>query len=423
MKLTGARDLWRRSPAARAGVFAVALIVVAEGAVFLLSPSEEGIPPVEVKEGDFLDPAEVARAVDYRDGQRNLLLAGLGLQVVAVGALAIGRPSAARRLLARASRRPVLGAALAGVAVVTVAELAALPTSIAAHERAVDAGISTQSLGPWLGDQARGLGISAVIAGGGAIVLSALIRRSPNRWWIPGSIAVVGFGAAMTLLSPILIAPRFNDFEELPEGSALREDVLELARRAEVDVGEVYRVDASRRSTSLNAYVAGLGPTKRVVLYDTLIDDAERPELESVVAHELGHAAHSDIPRGITFAALVTPLGLLLVREFSGGLGRRAGAAPGSPAAIPALFLAIGVVSFAINIAGNQLSRKVEASADAFALRITDDPQALIGLQTRLAERNLSDPDPPALSRILFGTHPTTLERIGSALAWERGAR
>jgi STE24 endopeptidase len=361
--------------------------------------------------------------VDYRAGQRNLLLAGLGLQVVAVGALAIGRPSAARRLLARASRRPVLGAALAGVVVVTVAELAALPTSIAAHERAVDAGISTQSIGPWLGDQARGLAISAVIAGGGAIVLSALIRRSPKRWWIPGSVAVVGFGAAMTLLSPILIAPRFNDFEELPEGSALRQDVLDLARRAEVDVGEVYRVDASRRSTSLNAYVAGLGPTKRVVLYDTLIDDAERPELESVVAHELGHAAHSDIPRGITFAALVTPLGLLLVREFSAGLGRRAGAAPGSPAAIPALFLAIGVVSFAINIAGNQLSRKVEASADAFALRITDDPRALIGLQTRLAERNLSDPDPPALSRILFGTHPTALERIGSALAWERGER
>jgi STE24 endopeptidase len=335
----------------------------------------------------------------------------------------VGRPSAARRLLATVSRRPVLGAALAGVVVVTVTELASLPTQVAAHERSVDAGISTQTLGPWLGDQARGLAISAVIAAGGAALLSALIRRSPRRWWIPGSLAVVGFGAAMTLLGPIVIAPRFNDFEELPEGSPLREDVLALARRADVDVGEVFRVDASRRSTSLNAYVAGLGPTKRVVLYDNLIEDAERPELESVVAHELGHAAHSDIPRGIAFAALVTPLGLLLVRELSGGIARRAGAEPGSPAAIPALFLAIAVVSFAVNLAGNQLSRKVEASADAFALRITDDPQALIDLQTRLAERNLSDPDPPAVSRILFGTHPTTLERIGSALAWERDER
>ena len=255
----------------------MALIVVAEGAVLLLKPSEEGIPPVDVAEGEFFDPDQVARAVEYRDGQRNLLIAGLGLQVLAVGALAVGRPSAARTLLARASHHPVLGAAVGGVVVVTVAELASLPTSIAAHERAVDAGISTQSLGPWLGDQARGLAISAVIAAGGAVVLSALVRRSPKRWWIPGSIAVVGFGAAMSLLAPIVIAPQFNRFEELPEDSPLREDVLELARRADVDVGEVYRVDASRRSTSLNAYVAGLGPTKRVVLYDNLIEDADRP--------------------------------------------------------------------------------------------------------------------------------------------------
>ena len=156
----------------------MALIVVAEGAVLLLKPSEEGIPPVDVAEGEFFDPDQVARAVEYRDGQRNLLIAGLGLQVLAVGALAVGRPSAARTLLARASHHPVLGAAVAGVVVVTVAELASLPTSIAAHERAVDAGISTQSLGPWLGDQARGLAISAVIAAGGAVVLSALVRRS-----------------------------------------------------------------------------------------------------------------------------------------------------------------------------------------------------------------------------------------------------
>jgi STE24 endopeptidase len=236
-------------------------------------------------------------------------------------------------------------------------------------------------------------------------------------------VAVVGFGAAMTLLQPVVIAPRFNDFEELPEDSELRADVLDLGRRAGVEVGEVYRVDASRRSTSLNAYVAGLGPTKRVVIYDNLIEDAKRPALESVVAHELGHVAHSDIPRGILFAALVTPLGLLLVREISGAMARRAGAEPAAPAAVPALLLTIAIVTFAVNVAGNQLSRKVEASADAFALRITDDPGALIDLQTTLAERNLSDPDPPAFSRILFGTHPTTLERIGSALAWERGER
>jgi STE24 endopeptidase len=228
----------------------------------------------------------------------------------------------------------------------------------------------------------------------------------------------------------VMRAPRFGRLQLLPEDRhlleclvELRAEVVELGRRADVEVANVYRVDASRRSTAFNAYVAGLGPTKRVVLYDTLIDGTEKPELRSVVAHELGHVAHSDIPRGILFAALVTPLGLLLVRELSGALARRAGAEPGSAAAVPALFLAIGLITFAVNVPANQLSREVEASADAFALRITGDPDGLLDLQVRLAEQNLSDVDPPGWAVALFGTHPTPLERIGSAQAWEGGRR
>lgn len=423
---SGARDplsLWRRSPAARAGICVVALIVVAEGAALLLAPGEEGIPPVDVSPGEYFEAAELERASDFRDGQRLLLIGGLAAQALVVGALALGRPGASRRALARLGSRPVLGAAAAGVIVVVVADLAALPTSYAAHERSVDAGLSTQTLGAWFADQGRSLGIAAVIGAGGAAALGALIRRFPRRWWIPGSVAVVAYGAAMSLVAPIVIAPQFNDFDELPAGSELREEIVALGERAGVEVGEVFRVDASRRSTALNAYVAGLGPTKRVVLYDTLIDETEPPELESVVAHELAHVAHSDIPRGILFAAFVTPLGLLLVRELSKALGDRAAAEPGTPAAVPALFLAIALVSFGVNVPANQLSRSVEASADAFALRVTDDPRALIDLQRRLAESNLSDPEPPAWSSALFGTHPTTLERIGSALAWEDGER
>lgn len=409
--------------AARAGIFVAALIVVAEGAVLLLAPGEEGIAPVDVGAGEYFSPSAVERATDYRDGQRLLLLGGLAAQALAVGVIATGRPRRARGIYERLGGRPVLGAAAVGVVVVIVADLASLPTSLAGHERAVDAGISIQSLDSWLADRGRSLTIAAAIGAGGAVALTALIRRLPRRWWIPGTAAVVGYGALMSLAAPVVIAPLFNDFSELPPGSALREDVVGLGERAGVNVGEVLRIDASRRSTTLNAYVAGIGPTKRVVLYDTLIDDAERAELESVVAHELGHAAHADIPRGILFAALVTPLGLLAVRELMGSMSARSGFEPGSPGSVPALFLAIGLVSFLASLPANQLSRKVEASADAFALRITEDPQALIDLQVRLAERNLSDPDPPGWSSALFGTHPTTLERIGSAVAWERGER
>ena len=423
MAISGLRRRISSSPAARAGLCVAALVVVAEGAVLLLAPSEEGISPEPVVAGDYFDPAALERASDFRDGQRLLLVGGLVAQGLVIGALAVGRPRSARQLLASLSSWPVLGTAAAGVLVVVVAEVVALPTSLASHERSVDAGISTQSLGAWLTDQGIGLAIAAITAGAGAAALSALIRRSPRRWWIPGTFVVVGYGAALSLLAPILIAPRFNDFQELPSDSDLRAEVVELGDRAGVDVGEVYRVDASRRSTALNAYVAGLGPTKRVVLFDTLIEGTDPAELRSVVAHELGHVAHSDIPRGILFAALVTPLGLLLVRELSGAMGRRAAAEPGSAAAVPALFLAIALVSFAVNIPANQLSRDVEASADAFALRVTDDPQGLVELQVRLAGRNLSDVDPPGWATALFGTHPTALERIGSARAWEDGAR
>ncbi len=418
MAAQGLRQRISGSQAARAGLCFAALIVVAEGAVLLLAPSEEGIPPEAVSAAEFFDAAALERASEYRDGQRLLLVIGLAAQAVAVGALAVGRPRAARDLLGRLSTRGVLGTALAGVVVVVVAEAVSLPTSLAAHERSADVGLSTQSLGAWLADQGKALAIGAVIAGAGAAALSALIRRSPRRWWVPGTAVVVGYGAVASLAAPIVIAPLFNDFDPLPQSSELRASVLELGDRGGVEIGEVYRVDASRRSSALNAYVAGIGPTKRVVLYDTLIDGAPQPELESVVAHELAHQAHEDIPRGILFAALVTPIGLIGVRELSAAFAWRSGAEPGSAPAVPALFLAIALVSFVANVPANQLSRKVEASADAFALRITQDPKALTDLQVRLAERNLSDVDPPGWVTTLFGTHPTTLERIGSARAW-----
>ena len=407
------------SQAARAGICFAAVVVVAEGAVLLLSPSEESIPPEPVSALDFFEAGQLERASDFRDGQRLLLVGGLAAQLIAVGALAVGRPRPARRLLGKLAGGGLRGAAAAGVLVVVVAELAALPTSLAAHERAVDVGLSTQSVGEWLGDEAKGLGIAGVIGGLGAAALSGLVRRYPRGWWLPGSVVVVGYGAAMSLLAPIIIAPQFNDFTPLPAQSDLRANVVELGKRAGVEVGEVFQVDASRRGTALNAYVAGLGPTKRVVLYDTLIDETTEAELESVVAHELAHQAHSDIPRGILFAAIVAPFGLMLVREGSGVLARRAGAEPGSAAAVPALFFAIALVSFAVNVPANQLSRKVEASADAFALRVTENPEALVDLQVRFARRNLSDVEPPGWVTALFGTHPTTLERIGSARAWE----
>jgi STE24 endopeptidase len=180
-------------------------------------------------------------------------------------------------------------------------------------------------------------------------------------------------------------------------------------------------VDASRRTTGANAYVNGLGHTKRVVLYDTLLKDFPPDQIRSVVAHELGHVKHDDVPRGLLWLAIVAPAGTFLVQRLTERLAPQARRGRGAgPVVLPAAALSIALVSFALNIPGNAMSRKIEASADAYSLQLDGNPAAMIGLERRLATQNVSDPDPPDWLQFLFGTHPKTVQRIGYALTYAR---
>jgi STE24 endopeptidase len=401
---------------------AVAAVLVAELAVMLLAPGDPGPDPAPVDAATTFGAAELERARDFQDGQRTLLLIGIAVSFGVLGLLAAGRPRVVRGVLERLGRRPVVGAMAAGAGISLVLAICGLPTGWLAHDRAVDVGLSTQNATAWLADRGRAAAIGAVFAAIGAVVLLAVQRRLPRTWWLAATGVILAYAAITTMLAPVLLAPLFNDFEPLPDGR-VRSEVLALADRAGVDVGEVYRVDASRRNTALNAYVDGLGSSKRVVIYDNLLDRADGRVLRSVVAHELGHVANRDIPRGLLFVALIAPLGMLTVALAGGALARRTGAAPGTPVALPAYALALALVAFGLGLAGNQLSRKVEASADGFALRLTDDPRGFIELQRRLALSNLSDPDPTDPLDALLRTHPTTEQRIGAAVTYreERG--
>ncbi len=407
----------------RVGTAAVAMVLVAEAAVWLLRPRERPIEPVPVSESDYFTSAQIDRGRAYGEGQLWLLLGAVGAQGAVLVTLALGRPAIVRRGLQGLEARPVIGAAAAGAGVSVALGAAALPASIAAHERAVDYGISTQSLGFWLADAGKSAAIGAALAAGGAALLIALVRRFGSRWWLPGSIGVVAIAVVFVWLAPVVLAPLFNRFSALPASSKARSEVLALGGRAGVDIGQVYRVDASRRVRSLNAYVDGIGSTKRVVLYDTLLERANRPELRSIVAHELGHVKHDDILRGLLFVGLVAPLGLLFARELGEAVAERAGADRRGASAVPAYALGLALASLLLGVVGNQLSRRVEASADSFALELTHDPRALIQVQRRLAIRNVANPDPPAIVTALVGTHPPAIDRIGAAVAYERGAR
>jgi len=393
-----------------------AAVVVAELAVVLLRPRDGVIEPAVVRAQSYFSDSEIERARDYRRPQ--LALYG-GVLAVELGLLAllVARPPARLR---GPFGRPVLAGAVAGAALSIGISAAVLPLKIVSRDRAKDAGLVTQSWTGYARDTSVSWGIGAVIAGAGAAAALGLVRRFPRGWWAPGSVLVVAFGVASIYAGPVVLDPLFNTFKPLPAGQA-RSDVLELARRAQVDVGEVYAVDASRRTTAANAYVTGLGRTKRVVLYDTLLENFSRDELRLVVAHELAHVHYRDVPHGLLYLAIVAPFGLFAVSRITGRLADE-GATPG-PAILPALALSVAVMATTISTISNQLSRDVEARADSYALRLTGEPEPFVSFERRIALRNLADPDPPDWQTFLLATHPPVIDRIGMGVAYEREKR
>jgi STE24 endopeptidase len=395
----------------RLPVSIVAALVVAEAAVFLMRP-RDGLTPVDVAPQTYFSTAFIERAEDFRSGQ--LLLYGVRL-ALELGLLVyvVRRPPA---VLKRHVRRPVLAGAIAGAGLSVAITVITLPAAIISRERAKDVGLVTQGWDGYARDLVVGTAIGAVIAAAGGALLIFMLRRFGRRWWMPATAVVIAFGVISIYAGPILIDPAFNTFKRLPDGE-LRSSVLDLAKRADVKVGEVYVMDASRRTTAANAYVTGLGSTKRVVLFDTLLDDFTPREVEGVVAHELGHVHYRDVPHGLLYLAIVAPFGMFAVARLSERL-TPPGAGP--VAAVPAVALAIAVLVPAISAISNQLSRDVEARADRFSMELTRDPQELIAFQQRITEQNVSDPDPPDWVTFLLATHPTGMERIGQALAFER---
>ena len=386
----------------------VAALVVAEVAVVVMRPRGL-LDPVDIAPRAYFSATHVERAEAFRTGQLWLLGAQTAIELVLL-VLIVRRPP--RRLLA-VRRRHVLAGAAAAAALSVSISLATLPVRAIARERAKDVGLVTQSWPGYAADVAKSTAIGAVLAAAGGALLVFGMRRYGRSWWAPAAAVVIAFGVLTTYATPVVLDPLFNKFTPLPEGPT-RSTVFDLARRAGVDVGQVYEMDASKRTTAANAYVAGIGHTKRVVIYYNLLDGFTAGETRMVVAHELGHVRHRDVPHGLLYLAIVAPFGMLAAARLAERFGPRG--ALGTAAAVPAVVLAVGVMAPAITAISNQLSRAVEANADQFSLELTRDPETLIAFQQRIAVKNVSDPDPPAIARLLLGTHPSAVERIGMAL-------
>jgi STE24 endopeptidase len=406
-----------------AGLAAVAA-VGAGGIVALLHWKlwSSGVPDVEPAPlKDWFDPAELARNRDYRNGVWTMAAIGAPLAAATtVGVALLG--SRWRPGLVRAARaRPWRAGALFGAGLAVVTTAVALPLSATRYAWGRDYGIVTQSLPGWLLDLAKGLGIQMLISAGIGAGVAVAIARAPRWWW---AIVAVGFGAliyTLTVLSPLLLEPAFQKTEPLRDRD-LSAQVLELADRAGVEADDVKVNDASARTRAANAYVSGLGGSRHIVLYDTLLRDFPPDQVRMVVAHELAHVEGRHVLKAATWgAALMVPAALLAFAVVGWRTGFDAPGRGPEGTALVMRRLAIAAATAAVIGALSTplvtwVSRAYEREAEWRGLAISRDPDAAIGLQQGLVKRSLGVPDPPEAVRVWFGTHPTALERIGMAL-------
>ncbi len=445
----GTDDLSRDATRRPAGVRTLVLVTVATAvglgvAVWLSTPWTplDAAPDLTVRADAAADftPAQIAQADDFRAAVRLpayvSLLLGLAI-TVAVGF----SPRGARLVRRLPSPRwaPVLVPAVVGGVVVLLAlRVATLPFSAWQESVRRQYGLSTRDWGDWALDLARGFGVQAGLTLLGVLAIVMLAARWPARWrgdwWMVAAPGAAGLVVVTSLAYPWVVEPAFNRFEPLAE-SPLRASLLELAEKEGVAVGDVLVADASRRTTTLNAYVSGFGPTKRLVLYDTLLEQAPDDEVEIVVAHELAHARESDVLTGTLLGAGGAAL-VVLLTALAGSwrpltstsalvptsrTRRRwapSGASLGQASAVPFVLATVTVLGFVGGPGEMTVSKHIEARADVVALELTGDADTFTRMQRSLAVAALSDLEPPRILHWWFASHPSAPERIALARTW-----
>lgn len=282
-------------------------------------------------------------------------------------------------------------------------------------------GQSNQSFRDWVIDQLKGLAVGAPL---GLLLLELLylaLRVTGSLWWLWAAAGMLIFTVILSNLAPVLIAPLFNKYVPLgDEHKELADRLMELARRANTKVKGVFKFDMSKRTKAANAALSGIGNTRRIVLGDTLINEFSTDEIETVLAHELGHHVHRDIPFLIAFGTLSTTLSLFLASlALNWAIGYFGFTGPADVAAFPALgliFSAYGLITMPID---NAFSRWRESMADDYALQSTGKTEAFASAFTRLANQNLGEVDPEKWVVWLFYSHPPLGERIAKANHWK----
>ena len=287
--------------------------------------------------------------------------------------------------------------------------------------------LTDQTFGAWMTDHVKELGVGLVI---GAVVgaLALLAIRRFKRWWLALWIGSIPLILLMVVIQPVVLDPLFNKFEPL-KNAQLRTKLLDLASRAGIEGGRVYEVDKSKQTKTLNAYVNGIGPTARIVMWDTLLAEMTEDEVLAVMGHEMGHYVLNHMWKGLAFTMAIAFFVFFLGQKIHDrGLaknGARWGiSGPGDPASVPWLMLIMLVMAFFLTPVGAAYSRYGEHQADVFALELTHLNEPMASAFVKLAENAKRDPNPHPFIKYWRYSHPPIAERIPFSLGykpWETG--
>ena len=314
----------------------------------------------------------------------------------------------------------VLGVFIAIVVMTLAGQITGIPVSYwreLAYDKKWE--FSNQTKRQWLTDLLKGLPLGLVISSLLFIPIWALVR-STELWWLYGAMVLVAFSIIFAVLFPVLIAPIFNKYTPMEEGD-LRDEVFSVAKRVGADISEVLIEDSSKRDTRGNAYVAGLGKTRRVVVFDTMLEN-DRSELMSVVAHELGHwklkHLRARLPL-VGFAGLFTFILLKFVMENQAVQDFARVDGLGDPGYLPVFMVAFPLLSTASGLVGSWMSRAHEREADLFALESLGDGKALANAFGTMSRKYLMDITPSWWQR-RKGSHPPLAQRMAYCTDWHQ---
>jgi STE24 endopeptidase len=372
-------------------------------AALLWRTSVPDLHPADVRPEDLFGGEFLARSARYQRGLRLFWVGATLAQLVALVAAVILAP--------RARARGIVGGVGLGVATLVAAWLAALPFVLGAHWWRRRYGVSRADYGtilvdPWLERLGSLAAVALAIAG-----VMLLARRLGDRWWIVGGPAFAAFGAAFLLAQPYLLVPRLKPLRN----AQLEAEIKRLARLEGVGEVRVEVRDASRRTRAINAELYGVGPTKRIIIWDTALDGRLTPgEVAQLAAHEFGHVHANHVWKSVGWLFLFAVPGayaIAVATRRRGGLGR--------PAAVPVALLTITVIELVLLPVTNLISRRYEAEADWLGMQATHRPAAEEGLIRKLAQASLAQPEPPLWAHVLLNTHPTPLQRIATARSVE----